>query len=147
MKAKALTLSESYDVLRDAKKIAIIGVSLDERRVSNRITKIMIDLNYDLYLVNPKYNGQNFENYPIYESLEDLKNKVDYLDIICVFRNPIYMEEEAKKAIGFGDFGIFWMQPGTDSDNAIDLMLRNNHSIVKEKCIGVLATDLKLKGN
>ncbi|MCS3922690.1 putative CoA-binding protein [Methanococcus voltae PS] len=145
MKAKELTLSESYDVLRNAKKIAIVGVSLNERRVSNRITKVMVDLGYDLYLVNPKYEGQKFENYVIYSSLERLKDEIGYLDIVCVFRNPIYMVEEAKKAIDYGDFGVFWMQPGTDSGNAIDLMLRNNHSIVKEKCIGVLATDLRLK--
>ena len=71
-------------ILRETKRIALVGASANEARPSWIVTKYLLDRGYDVVPVNPGLAGQTILGKTVYASLKDIPGPIDMVEI---FRN------------------------------------------------------------
>ena len=98
--------------MRDARTIAVVGVASDPSRPSHEVAAYLIEAGYTVYLVNPM--EREIFGRPVYDSVRDLPEAVDIVDI---FRRPEFMPEVVRDAIEAGA-GAVWMQLGLVHEGA-----------------------------
>ena len=76
--------------------IAIVGVSADPNKDSNRIMKFIRNTGYKVYPVNPHTENKIINGEKVYKNLEDIN---DYVGIVNVFRPNEEVEDIAKQTI------------------------------------------------
>jgi predicted CoA-binding protein len=106
-------MERSLELMRDAKTIAVVGVSSKPDRASNEVAKYLIDAGYTVYLVNPMEEGEIF-GLPVYDSVEELPEPVDIVDI---FRRPGDVPPVVADAIAARAKTV-WMQLGIVNEEA-----------------------------
>ena len=118
--------------LEMSKVIAVVGLSDREETTSNRISKIMQGLGYQIIPVNSKLAGQKILGETAYARLQDIPVSVD---IVNVFRLSEFLPGVARDFIET-DAKIFWAQLGLQSQEAEELLRATgrNH-IVMNRCI------------
>ncbi len=128
-------LTEPGDVaalLKQAKTVAVIGVSDKANRASNGVSKYLQENSeYDLYFVNPLLEevlGQKS-----YKSLKDIPAKIDLVD---VFRKPSDIEAVMDEAIAVGA-KAFWMQLGISEATQASRGVEAGMDVVQDLCIKV----------
>jgi len=118
------------EALRSCRTICVVGISPDPYRPSYFVSDALMKRGFKLYLVNPKYAGKTILGQRVYASLEDIPEDIDIID---VFRRPSAvpaLAEEAKKK----GFNVFWMQPGTESPEAIVGLDSDGYNVVAGRC-------------
>ncbi len=126
---------DAFEVLKDAKVVAVIGISSNPERPSYYTTKKVIDKGkHRVYLINPKYAGEEILGIKVLQSLKDVPEPVD---IVNVYRNPAHIEPIVKEAIEVGA-RVVWLQPGAENYEVIE-KYRDKIRFVYEACIGVEA--------
>lgn len=118
--------------LETSKVIAVVGLSDREETTSNRISKIMQELGYQIIPVNPKLAGQKILVEAAYARLQDIPISVD---IVNVFRRSEFLPDVARDFIET-DAKIFWAQLGLQSQEAEELLrTAGRDHIVMNRCI------------
>src|SRR5690625_2057616 len=107
------------NILKEAKTIAVVGLSDNPERTSYQVTKAMQDNGYRIIPVNPKVDEVLGEK--AYASLLDIDEKID---IINVFRRSEFLPEIAKEAIQT-DCKVFWAQQGVMNEEAYEILKEN----------------------
>ena len=105
------------DYLKNAKTIAVVGLSHREDSAAYRVSKIMQEAGYTIIPVNPKLAGQKVLNETAYARLQDVPV---HIGIVDVFRRSEFLPEVAKDFLET-DADIFWAQLGLESQEAADL--------------------------
>ena len=82
--------------LEMSKVIAVVGLSDREETTSNRISKIMQGLGYQIIPVNSKLAGQKILGETAYARLQDIPISVD---IVNVFRRSEFLPDVARDFI------------------------------------------------
>lgn len=122
------------DYLKNAKTIAVVGLSHREDSAAYRVSKIMQEAGYTIIPVNPKLAGQKVLNETAYARLQDVPV---HIDIVDVFRRSEFLSEVAKDFLET-DADIFWAQLGLESQEAADLLqAAGRDNIVMNKCIKI----------
>jgi predicted CoA-binding protein len=121
------------DIVKKAKTVAIVGISTNSTRPSYQITN-KIQERYQIFLVNPRYNNKTIFGKPVHASLKDINKKIDIVD---VFRNPLYTEEIFKDAIQTNS-KVIWLQPGSENKEVID-KYKDKINIIYNHCLGVIS--------
>jgi uncharacterized protein len=101
-----------HDVLVNSPVIAIVGRSNDHYYSSYDVGEYLIKQGYTVYNVNP--NIDDVDGEPVYDSLKDVPEKVDIVD---VFRNSDYLEGVVDEAIAIGAKTV-WAQLGVEDENS-----------------------------
>ncbi len=81
--------------------------------------------------INPFSAGQKVNGETILEKLEDIKDRVD---IINVFRPSAETPAIAKQAIKIGT-KVFWLQYGIENQEAKEIVESKNITYISNKCI------------
>ena len=102
-------MEHTVELIRDAKTIAVVGVSSRADRPSNEVAKYLIDAGYTVYLVNP--TETEIFGMPVYDSVAEVPEPVDIVDI---FRRPEDVPPVVADAIASGAKAV-WMQLGIAS--------------------------------
>lgn len=97
---------------RSIKSIAIVGISDNLEKPSYKVGKYLISKGFKIFPVNPNIN--NFLGIKSYETLSDIKEKIDVVDI---FRKPEFVAPIIDEAIKIGAKTI-WMQEGISDEKA-----------------------------
>ena len=97
-------MDRAMELMRDARTIAVVGVSADPARPSNDVARYLIDAGFTVYLVNP--TEREIFGRPVYASLRDLPEPVDIVDI---FRRSPDVPPVVEDAIAAGAKAV-WMQ-------------------------------------
>lgn len=97
-------MDRSMELMRDARTIAVVGVSPDPSRPSHDVARYLIGAGYRVYLVNP--TERELLGQPVYASVRDLPEPVDIVDI---FRRPVDVPPVVEDAIAAGAKAV-WMQ-------------------------------------
>ena len=97
------------------KRFAVVGASQDREKYGNKVLRVYKQNKIDAVPVNP--TADEVENLPAYPDLPSVPGNVDGVSIITP---PRVTEQVVKQAIALGIKNI-WMQPGAESDAAIDL--------------------------
>lgn len=118
--------------LEMSKVIAVVGLSDREETTSNRISKIMQGLGYQIIPVNSKLAGQKILGETAYARLQDIPISVD---IVNVFRRSEFLPDVVRDFIET-DAKIFWAQLGLQSQEAEEILrVAGRNHIVMNRCI------------
>ncbi len=123
-----------FEYLKQAKRIAIVGLSAKEDRTSYKIAKLLQEYGYEIIPVNPLLAGQEILGEKVYEKLQDVPGSIDIVDI---FRRSEFLPEVAKDFLET-DAKIFWAQLGLENQEAVE-MLKNagRNAIIMNRCIKI----------
>lgn len=123
-------------MLRDAKTIAVIGISSDATRASNSVSRYMQSHGYRIIPVNP--NETSVLGEKAYAQLEDVPDEIDLVDI---FRRSEEAGQHVDEAISIGARAV-WLQEGVIDEEAARRALEAGLAVVMDRCI--LKEHLKL---
>ncbi len=125
--------------LSSAKTIAMVGISSVKKETASNVVRrpsiivmnYLQEFGYKVIPVNPFSVGQKVNGETILEKLEDIKDRVD---IINVFRPSAETPAIAKQAIKIGT-KVFWLQYGIQNQEAKDIVESKNITYISNKCI------------
>ncbi len=112
-------------------KIAIVGVSLSPQKWGYKIYKKLKSIGFRVYPVNPKHS--RIDGVPCFHDLESLPGEPDVVITVVPPRVTLDVIKQCKK------LGIrkIWMQPGSESEKAINFCKDNNIEVVYNTCFVV----------
>jgi len=118
-------------ILREAKTIAVVGLSSNAMRASHGVAEYLKASGYRIIPVNP--NETEVLGEKAYARLEDVPERVDIVD---VFRRAEEMEAVTDSAIGIGA-KVLWMQLGIANAEAAERALAAGLVVVEDSCLMV----------
>ena len=123
-----------FDFLKEAKTIAVVGLSNREETAAYRVSRIMQDAGYRIIPVNPRSAGETILGETVYASLKDIPLSID---IVNVFRRSEFLPDLAREFIET-DAKIFWAQLGLKSQEAEEILRQaGRDQIVMNRCIKI----------
>jgi predicted CoA-binding protein len=111
------------------KKFAVIGATNNIEKYGNRIVKNLKGRGYEVYPVNPKLSI--IEGLTCYASLADIPEKVDVVDFVV----PPNVTEQILEQCKEQGLDRIWLQPGSESEKAIDYCNENKLKVVHSVCV------------
>ena len=117
------------EILRDARVIAVVGLSSNEFRPSHGVAAYMQSAGYRIIPVNP--NETEVLGEKAYARLEDISEKID---IVNIFRRPQFVRGVVESAIRIGAKAV-WMQEGVVDEEAAELARGAGLDVVMDRCI------------
>ena len=123
-----------FDFLKEAKTIAVVGLSNREETAAYRVSRIMQDSGYRIIPVNPRSAGETILGETVFASLKDIPLSID---IVNVFRRSEFLPDVAREFVET-DAKIFWAQLGLESQEAEEILRRTGRDqIVMNRCIKI----------
>ena len=128
------------EILKNSKTIAMIGVSSEKkgedpknlkRKPANVVMKYMQDFGYKVIPVNPFAKGEVINGETVVESLENISEKIDIVDI---FRPSKETPGFANEAVKIGAKTL-WLQYGIQNEEAKKISHEANINYIENKCI------------
>jgi len=117
------------ELLKNAKTIAVVGLSDNPARTSYRVSAYMQSQGYRIIPVNPAISEALGEK--AYPTLSEVPEKID---IVNVFRRPEHVPEVVDEAIRLGVPAI-WMQEGVVHEEAAEKARQAGIFVVMNRCI------------
>ncbi|HWP35866.1 MAG TPA: CoA-binding protein [Thermodesulfobacteriota bacterium] len=127
---------EAYErlaILREARTIAMVGLSADPYRPSSFAAIYLQREGYRVIPVNPRYAGQTILGERVYASLRDIPVPVDVVDI---FRAAEHVPAIVEEAIAIGA-KVVWMQLGIRHPEAAARARAAGLAVVEDRCMKV----------
>ncbi|MDE0376230.1 MAG: CoA-binding protein [bacterium] len=118
-------------IIRQAKSVALVGVSGNELKASNFVATYLIRTHLRVYPVNPAY--EEVLGLKCYASLADLP---EVPDIVDVFRHPRFIPEVVDEAIAIGA-EVVWFQLGLRHDDAARTAIAAGLQVVQDRCLKI----------
>ncbi len=110
---------------------AVVGASRDPQKYGHRVYKDLKSAGYRVYPVNP--NAREVLGDKCYPSLEELPEKPD---VVVTVVPPAVTEQIVKTCKELG-IGRIWMQPGSESEEAIKFCKENRLEVIYNACVMV----------
>ncbi|MFA0753945.1 MAG: hypothetical protein IMHGJWDQ_001728 [Candidatus Fervidibacter sp.] len=126
-------------LLKEAKVIAVVGVSRDPTKDSHIVAQYLSQ-HYRTYFVNP--HADEIAGQKAYASLKELPEVPDIVDI---FRAPSKVPPIVEEAIEVGAKAV-WMQVGIVNNEAAQKAKEAGLTVVQNRCIMVEHKRLKAAG-
>ena len=123
-------MTEIKDILSKYKNIAMIGVSNDPTKASTIVMKYMQKYGYKVYPVNPKAKSKKILGEEVFETISDIKDKIDIVD---VFRPSEETLEIAKETVRVGA-KVLWLQLDIKNNEAKQIVESNKIIYIENKC-------------
>lgn len=121
--------AEMTRLLREAKTIAVVGLSSNPMRPSFGVSRFLQRQGFRIIPVNP--NETEVLGERAYPRVRDVP---DHIDIVNVFRRPARVPEVVDDAVAKG-VRCIWMQEGVVNQSAADKAEKAGMSVVMDKCI------------
>ncbi|MCL4365377.1 MAG: CoA-binding protein [Candidatus Marsarchaeota archaeon] len=122
---------EIPDILRRYKVIAVVGLSRDESKYSNKVSRFMQSVGYRIIPVNPEASVLLGEK--VYKSLANVPADAN-AGIVDVFRPGNEALGITKQAVGIGA-KVVWLQEGIMNDDAKAYAEEHGLGFVQNRCI------------
>jgi len=120
---------EIEEILRECRKIAVVGLSPKESRDSNRVARYLMEQGYEIVPINP--GQREILGKTCYKSLKDIPFQVDMADL---FLNPTRVPQAVDQAIEIGVNAV-WMQLGVIHNEAAEKVKQAGIRLVVNRCI------------
>jgi predicted CoA-binding protein len=129
-----MTEEEKIKQIFSFKNIAVVGMSDNPEKPSNRVPAYLMKQGYKIVPVNPTKN--EIMGLKSYKSLLEVEDEIDVVD---VFRRPEQVLEVVRDAIERkkqrGDIKAIWLQEGIVNDEAKRLAEENGLLFIQDKCM------------
>lgn len=122
------------ELLRSARRIAVVGASANRMRPSNDIFRYLLRAGYDVVPITP--NEAAIEERTAYPTLADAVAATGRFDIVDVFRRPELCPDHAREAVAIGA-RCLWLQLGIVSAEAGRIAIAGGLQLVMDRCIKV----------
>ncbi len=122
-------MNRSAQILKDAKTIAVVGLSSNRRRPSYGVSEYMQSVGYRIIPVNPSETEILGEK--AFASLDEITEPVDIVD---VFRRSEFVPDIVDAAIRIGAKCV-WMQEGVVHEEAAGKARAAGLEVVMDHCI------------
>jgi predicted CoA-binding protein len=125
--------SDAYlrSILGRTKRIAVVGVSLNEVRPSFYVARYLALKGYQVIPVNPGHAGKTAFGCKVAGSLEEIAGEVDMVDI---FRRPEHVPEVVEKALKLRGLRTIWMQIGVWHEEAAERARAQGVDVIMNRC-------------
>ncbi|AFS70580.1 CoA-binding protein [Exiguobacterium antarcticum] len=123
---------QARQLLKDAKRIAVVGISSDSGKTANWIADYLVQHGYEVIPVNPTLNEWNGQK--VYPSVASIPG---HIDIVDVFPGSEFLADAARDAVAHGDVGMIWNQLGLSSVEAESLALGAGIPYIENRCIKI----------
>jgi len=121
---------ELIEKFLDKKNVfAVVGASRDPKKYGYQVYKDLKEAGYEVYPVNPK--AEEILGDKCYSGLEYLPTKPDVVDVVVP---PRVTEEIVRTCKRLGITKV-WMQPGSESEEAIRFCDNNGIDVVHAACV------------
>jgi len=126
------------EFLKKENVFAVVGVSRSPEKYGHQVYKDLKEAGYVVYPVNPSIDGVLGDR--CYHSLSELPEKPDVVDTVVPPHVTEKIVEECK------ELGIerVWMQPGSESEQAMEFCRRNHIKVVHDMCVMVMRRELNV---
>jgi len=121
-----------HDLIKEfmsQKRFAIVGATDNTKKYGYEIFKNLKGRGYEVYPVNPRL--KELEGSKCYPSLADIPIKVDVVDFVVPPEVTAAVLEECKRL----ELNRIWLQPGSESEAALDFCHKNNLKVVHDVCV------------
>ena len=108
--------------------IAVVGATVNKEKFGYKVFMALRKMGFKVYPVNPKYS--EIEGTPCYPSIGDLPEKPD---VVITVVPPRVTEEVVRKCAELGIDKV-WMQPGSESEKAIEFCEEKGIKVVHGTC-------------
>ena len=119
------------EILKEAKTIAVFGISNKPERDSGRIALCNKARGYNVLRVNPFQ--KDFEGIKVYERLSDIEEEIDIVD---VFRNSKSIPDLVPDVLSKKP-KVLWLQLGIRNDEAVKPVEEGGIHVIQDKCIAI----------
>lgn len=138
-----LDAAAARDLLRLARRIAVVGASPDPMRPSNGVMAYLLAAGYDCVPVNPSTSEVlGWRSFPDVRSATDAGGRFDIVD---VFRRPEATPDVARDAVAAGA-GALWLQLGVVSWEAARIASAAGMPVVMDRCTEIEHAALRARG-
>ncbi|BCD68025.1 CoA-binding protein [Nitratiruptor sp. YY09-18] len=117
------------EIFQETKTIAIVGLSPNPAKDSNRVAAYLQSVGYKIVPIYPKEDEILGEK--VYRSLEEVPFQIDMIDI---FRKPAAVGPIVEAAIKRGDVKVVWMQKGIVNNEAAQRAKEAGMRVVQNRC-------------
>lgn len=124
-----LAIDPIGELLTVARTIAVVGLSSSPLRPSYGVAEYLQRAGYKIIPVNP--NEREVLRERAFERLEDIREKVDIVDVL---RRPEFVPEIAESAIAI-DAKALWLQEGVIHEEAARRAREAGLFVVMDRCI------------
>ena len=120
---------EIKDILDKCNRIAIVGISPKEQRISNKIARYLMGQGYEIIPINP--GQRNILGKPCYKTIKDIPFPIDMVNL---FVNSAKIPPFVDQAIELGVYAI-WMQSGITHNKSAEMAKKRGIQVVMDRCI------------
>ncbi len=124
--------AEIKAILERTQRIAVVGVSLNPVRPSYYVARYLDLKGYDIVPVNPLHAGEKLLGKTVMESLAEIENPVDMVDIFRRSEAVPPIVDEALEV--FPDLPTIWMQIGVMHEEAAAKAEARGVTVVQNRC-------------
>jgi predicted CoA-binding protein len=128
---------EVKGILEEYKNIAIVGLSPNPEKDSNRVAKVLQKAGYKIFPVYPKEDTILGEK--VYRSLTDIPERVDMVNMFRKAEFASTLLEDIKKR---DDVKCFWLQLGIINNEVGEACKEMGIQFVQNKCTKLEYLDL-----
>jgi predicted CoA-binding protein len=123
------TTASMIDKFISKKNIAVAGVSKSGKGFGHSVYKNLTDNGYNVFAINP--SGGSVNGIKLYRNISDIEHPVD--TIVSVVK-PLVTEMLVTEAFDAG-IKFFWMQQGSESDEAIKFCEEKGMTVIHGYCL------------
>jgi len=117
--------------LSNIQNIAIVGAKNKPSQPVHQVGHYLIQAGFTVFPVHPQ--RQNVWGLPTYQSLLDIPERIDLVDL---FRSSEFCIQHAKEVLQLDPLPLaFWMQQGVSSPEAKDLLQPYGIRVIEDSCI------------
>lgn len=120
-------------ILTQSKTIAVVGLSDKPDRPSFGVSQYMQQHGYRIIPINPAAKGTILGE-QAYANLDDAKAAVGKIDLVDVFRDPVYVPEIVKDVMRL-KIPYLWLQQGVCHEEAAEWAEKDGVKVVMDRCI------------
>ncbi|HEK85932.1 MAG: CoA-binding protein [Candidatus Saccharicenans sp.] len=124
-----MPLNDSISGFLKQKEIAVIGASRNPAKYGHIIYKKLKSAGYQVYAVNPE--AQFIDGDPCYPDLFNLPKSVKAAIVIT----PPKITEKIAHQLLQAKYEFVWLQPGAESESAINLLSAGGISVIYNACL------------
>lgn len=132
--------SETIDIIKNARTIAVVGCSPKDYRDSNAVARYLMGQGYDVIPINPKHDM--ILGVRAYPDLYVARENEGPIDIVNIFRRAENVPPHVDEAIEIGT-KLIWMQLGVVHEEAALKARRDGITVVMDLCIRVQHKELR----
>lgn len=122
---------EIGEILKKAKRIAVVGLSDNPERTSYMVSQAIQSAGYEIIPVNP-----TVDEVLGVKAVKSLKEIDGHVDIVNVFRRSEFLPDIAREFTEM-DADVFWAQLGVKNEEAYHFLKEEGYTVIMDRCIKV----------